>query len=135
MSIRKRTWKIGRGDVRTAWVLDYFDQNRKRRLCTFDRKADAEKFAATTRIEIGKGIHVADRDSITVKMAGDMWLDECRAENLEPLTVEQYEQHLRLHIVPFIGAEKLSHLNVPFVSSFRTKLRNEGRSPQWSAVS
>jgi integrase len=51
------------------------------------------------------------------------------AENLETLTIQQYEQHLRLHIVPFIGSEKLSHLNVPFVSSFRTKLRDEGRSP------
>ena len=129
MSIRKRVWKTGKGDVRTAWVLDYFDQNRKRRLRTFDRKQDAEKFEATTRIEIGKGIHIADRDSITVQQAGEMWLDECRAENLETLTIQQYEQHLRLHIVPFIGSEKLSHLNVPFVSSFRTKLRDEGRSP------
>ncbi|WP_338692815.1 tyrosine-type recombinase/integrase [Bradyrhizobium sp. 26S5] len=129
MSIRKRTWKTGKGDLRTAWVLDYSDQNRKRRLRTFDRKQDAEKFEATIRIEIGKGIHVADRDSITVKEAGDMWLAECRAENLEPTTLEQYDQHLRLHIVPFIGSEKLSHLNVPFVSSFRTKLRDEGRSP------
>jgi len=129
MSIRKRTWKTANGDVRTAWVLDYFDQNRKRRLRTFDRKQDAEKFEATTRIQIGKGIHVADRESITVKEAGNMWLAECRAENLEPTTLEQYDQHLRLHIVPFIGSEKLSHLNVPFVSSFRTKLRDEGRSP------
>lgn len=129
MSIRKRTWKTANGDIRTAWVLDYFDQNRKRRLRTFDRKQDAEKFEATTRIEIGKGIHVADRDSITVKEAGDMWLAECRAENLEPTTLEQYDQHLRLHIVPFIGSEKLSHLNVPFVSSFRTRLRDDGRSP------
>jgi len=129
MSIRKRTWKTANGDVRTAWVLDYSDQNRKRRLRTFDRKQDAERFEANTRIEIGKGIHVADRDSITVKIAGEMWLAECRAENLEPLTIEQYRQHLRLHIVPFIGAEKLSHLTVPFVSSFRTKLRDEGRSP------
>lgn len=129
MSIRKRTWKTANGDIRTAWVLDYFDQNRKRRLRTFDRKQDAEKFEATTRIEISKGIHVADRDSITVKEAGDMWLAECRAENLEPTTLEQYDQHLQLHIVPFIGSEKLSHLNVPLVSSFRTKLRDEGRSP------
>jgi integrase len=129
MSIRKRVWKTPGGDVRTAWVLDYFDQNRKRRLRTFDRKQDAERFEANTRVEIGKGIHVADRDSITVKQAGEMWLAECRAEDLERTTVEQYDQHLRLHIVPLIGAEKLSQLNIPIISAFRARLRDEGRSP------
>jgi integrase len=128
MSIRKRTWKTDSG-VHTAWVLDYFDQNRKRRLRTFERKSDAEHFAANTRIEIGKGIHVADSASITVKQAGQMWLEECEAEHLERTTIEQYRSHLNLHIIPFIGAEKLSHLNVPAINAFRTKLRTEGRSP------
>jgi integrase len=67
--------------------------------------------------------------AITVKDAGDMWLAEGRAENLEPLTIDGYEQHLRLHICPMLGAEKLSHLNVPVISSFRARLRDEGRSP------
>src|SRR4051812_30476449 len=102
MSIRKRVWQTGNGTVRTKWVLDYFDGARKRRHRTFDRKSDAETFEATTRIEIGKGIHVADSSSVTVKMAGDAWLDACRGEGLEATTIEQYEQHLRLHIVPFI---------------------------------
>jgi integrase len=128
MSIRKRVWKTSDGAVRTAWVLDYFDQHRKRRLRTFDRKQDAETFQANTRVEIGKGIHIPERESITVKQAGDLWLAECKAEDLEPTTVEQYAQHLRLHIVPFIGATKLSQIGVPTVSAFRTKLREEGRS-------
>ncbi|MDR6304685.1 integrase [Nitrobacter vulgaris] len=128
MSIRKRAWKTSDGTVRTAWVLDYFDQHRKRRLRTFDRKQDAERFQANTRVEIGKGIHIAERESITIKQAGDLWLAECRAENLEPTTVEQYSQHLRLHIEPFMGATKLSQIGVPRVSAFRTTLREQGRS-------
>jgi hypothetical protein len=128
MSIRKRVWKTADGAVRAAWVLDYFDGTRKRRLKTFKRRQDAEKFGAKARVDIGKGIHVSDRDSITVKEAGKLWLAECRADDLEPTTIEQYDQHLRLHIVPFIGATKLSQLGVPTISAFRTKLRDEGRS-------
>jgi hypothetical protein len=40
-TIRKRTGTSG-GKGKTAWVVDYFDQNRKRHLKTFERKKDAE---------------------------------------------------------------------------------------------
>src|SRR2546421_3237891 len=40
---------------------------------------------------------------------------------------EQYEQHLRLHIAPFIGAEKLSRLTVPMMSAFRDRLHGQAR--------
>src|SRR5215204_5383582 len=36
--------------------------------------------------------------------------------------------YLRLHIVPFIGREKLSKLTVGFVRAFEDKLREEKRS-------
>jgi hypothetical protein len=41
-SIRKRTWNSG-GETKTAWVVDYFDQDGKRRLKTFARRADAKE--------------------------------------------------------------------------------------------
>jgi integrase len=97
-------------------------------LKTFSRKTDANNFAANTRIDIGKGVHVAERASITVGTGAELWLAECRADNLEQSTIAQYEQHTRIHIIPFIGAEKLSKLTVPFISAFRDRLRTEGRS-------
>jgi integrase len=129
MSIRKRVWGSATKGMREAWVVDYADQSGKRRHRTFQRKREADEFAANTRVDIGKGIHVADRVSITVKHAGDFWLAECKAEQLEVGTTEAYERHLRLHIEPFIGAEKLSKLTVPVISAFRNRLRDEGRSP------
>ncbi|MGC1750675.1 MAG: site-specific integrase, partial [Pseudolabrys sp.] len=42
--------------------------------------------------------------------------------------LEQYQQHLRLHIVPFMGRTKLSKLTAPAVRAFADKLREEGRS-------
>ena len=65
---------------------------------------------------------------MTVKEAGELWLESSRRAHLEVSTIEQYEQHLRLHIVPFIGREKLSKLSAPLVRAFQDRLHNEGRS-------
>ena len=40
-----------------------------------------------------------------------------------------YAEHTELHIFPFIGAKKLSELNVPSVNAFADQLREEDRSP------
>src|SRR5262249_27260827 len=43
-------------------------------------------------------------------------------------SIEQYEQHLDLHIYPLLGKTKLSKLNVPTVRAFADRLRDLGRS-------
>jgi hypothetical protein len=44
------------------------------------------------------------------------------------MTVKGYEEHVDLHIVPFIGAKKLAELTVPAVNAFADQLRDAGRS-------
>ena len=128
VSVRKRQWRNGKGEAREAWVVDYVDREGKRRLKTFNKKKSANEFAAKARVEIGEGTHVADSASVTIKAASEMWLARCRASDLEKSTIEQYEQHVRLHIVPFIGADKLSKVTVPFVRSYQDALHSKGRS-------
>jgi integrase len=65
---------------------------------------------------------------VTIKTAGENWLKHARREGLEPTTVDAYDQHLRLHIVPFIGTKKLSQLTRPHVETFRNTLIDNGRS-------
>jgi integrase len=127
VSIRKVSWQTRKGTT-TAWIASYSDANRKRHHKNFSRKSDADTWLAETVVQVRKGMHVADSASITVQKAGDFWLARCAANNLEPSTIKQYEQHLNLHIVPFIGGYKLSQLNVPLVSAFRDRLHAEGRS-------
>ena len=88
MSVRKRVWLSAKGP-REAFVVDYSDGAGRRRLKTFNRKTDANEFAANTRVDIGKGMHVADRASITVKTAAELWLAEGLADNLERSTLAQ----------------------------------------------
>lgn len=127
MSIRKRTWTSAKGDEKTAWVVDYVDGKGKRRLKTFTKKKDADQFAATAKVEVREGVHVAESASATVKEAGDKWI-KAAGRRVERGTLVQYRQHLDLHIAPFLGETLLSRLTVPAVRDFEDKLLDEGRS-------
>lgn len=124
MSVRKR-----KGAHKKPWQVDYRDGQDKRRSKQFATKKEADTFASTAAVEVREGIHVADRATVTVKVAGEFWLASVDAGQLERSTREQYASHLRLHINPFIGATKLSNLNVPRVRAFADELRKKGRSP------
>jgi integrase len=132
-SVRKRSWISKRGEEKTGWFVDYYDQHGKRQRKQFARKKNADAFALTAQIEIRDGTHVVEADSVSVVEAGEAWIRTAEQgsndrEPLERSTVEQYEQHLRLHISPFIGRLKLAKLNVPTVRDFADKLRANGRS-------
>ena len=128
MSIRKRTWTTAKGQEKTAWVTDYVDGKGVRRLKTFARKKEADAFASTAAVEVREGVHVADRDTVTVKQAGAMWIASSEAAALDRSTIEAYRQRLDLHIAPFIGSEKLSKITVLAVRGFADTLRAHGRS-------
>lgn len=129
MGVRKRTWITRRGVEKSAWVVEYTDQQSNRRLKTFTKKKDADSFSANTSVEIRDGVHVADAASITVEVAATNWIATAEANGLEPTTIEQYRQHVNLHIVPLIGSKLLSRLNVPDIRAFEDELRSTGRSP------
>jgi integrase len=133
MSIRKRTWKTSKGIEKEAWVVDYVDkiEGGKRRLKAFDKKKDATNFAASASVEVRAGTHTADSASITVAEAGKLWIATGEKNSLERATLNAYRQHLDLHIVPSLGAMKLSQLSAPMVREFEDRLSSDDqpRSP------
>lgn len=128
MSVRKREWTTRQGEAKTAWVVDYTDQKGTRRLKTFARKKDADAFSSSTAVAISRGEHVADSATVTVEKAAGFWLTSAAEAGLERGTLQQYRQHVDLHITPFLGAERLSRLTVPGLREFQDRLRSEGRS-------
>ncbi|TPJ28033.1 site-specific integrase [Mesorhizobium sp. B2-7-2] len=128
VSIRKRTWQPARGREKEAWIVDYKDLNGVRRLKTFEKKKEADRFEEQVKQELRTGIHVAEADTITVKQAGANWLADCEQLGLERSTRESYRAHLDLHITPFIGELLLTKLNIPTIRNWQKRLHDEGRS-------
>jgi integrase len=129
MSVRKREWTNPKGEQKSAWIVDYSDAAGKRHIKTFQRKKDADAFAATASVEVREGTHVADRETVTVEAASKLWIASARASGLERSSIEDYERTLRLHIVPFIGTLRLNALTTVRLRAFEDQLREEGRSP------
>src|SRR5262249_23212727 len=106
MSVRKRAWITSKGEEREAWIVDYSDQTGARHLKTFERKKEADAYHATVRVDIRAGVHTSSK--ATVAGAGKHWIESCKGHGLEASTVESYQQHLDDHIVPYLGAVRLS---------------------------
>jgi integrase len=128
MSVRRRSWVNRDGSPGEAWIVDYVDQRGRRHNKNFDRKRDADAYHAAVAVDVRQGTHLPDSESITVAEAGRLWLVSGDAAGLERTTLDCYRQHVDFHIVPLIGAVKLSQLTVPMVRHFEDKLRTK-RSP------
>lgn len=128
MSIRKREWSTPSGEVRTAWQVDYRDAAGVRRSKQFQRKRDADDWLTNAKSEVQRGTHTADSRSITLAKAAENWIARGRREGLEESTIDAYDQHVRLHIEPRLGAKKLNQLTKPMIEEFRDWLLDNGRS-------
>jgi len=121
-AIRKRSWTNQRGDPQQAWLVDYRDAAGKRRSKQFSRKKDAEAWSTSTAWHVTQGTHTADSATVTVKEAAEIWLKRAEAEGLERATIQAYRGIARLHVIPLLGALKLSRLTRPVVEQFRDDL-------------
>jgi integrase len=120
-SIRKRSWSSG-GETKTAWVVDYADQDGKRRLKTFKTRKDAVAWSVQAQHQVAIGTHTPESTTITIGEACDRWLRRCETEGLEPATLRQYRSHVEHHIRPLIGNVKLARLSAPAVQDFADRL-------------
>lgn len=125
-TVRKRT--LPSGLVR--WRAAYTDGAGNRRTKQFARKSDGEAWLVEIRHDVARGLHTPGSISPTVKEAAALWIKRCDEKRLEQMTIKGYEEHVDLHIVPFIGAKKLSDLTVPAVNAFADSLREAGRSSE-----
>ncbi|HXC14158.1 MAG TPA: site-specific integrase [Stellaceae bacterium] len=121
-TIRKRTWITGKGEAKTAWVADYFDQHRKRHKKQFPTRRGADQWLLRARGEVRDGVHTPDNVSITVGEAADLWLQRAAANGLDRGSQRTYQQMARLAIVPLLGEVRLSRLTRAMVETFRDEL-------------
>jgi integrase len=129
MSVRKRTWTTKKGTNKEAWVVDYVDQTGKRHLKTFNRKKEADAYHSYVNVEVSRGEHTPESESITVAEATRLWIASGERACLEQSTLTQYRQHADLHIIPYLGMFKLAQLSAPLIRDFEDKLRSGTPAP------
>jgi len=122
MSVRKHKWTTRKGEQREAWLVDYTDGSGKRRAKFFQRKKDADAYHASVRVEVQQGIHTPPSRSITVAAAAADWLKYIEAEKRDAATMVGYRILVNKHIIPRLGATKLSSLTHARVQKFRDDL-------------
>jgi integrase len=126
-TIRKRQW-LSNGIVKSSWICAYADQSGKRHIKTFISKSEATRWSVEALHQVAAGVHTPASASITVGECFTRWIAHSEAEGLERSTVRQRQQHLKLHVAPFIGAVKLSAFTRPHAHKFADRLRDSGRS-------
>ena len=112
-SVAKREWDH-RGEVKSAWVVRYTDHGGKRRMKTFDKKKEADKYRLKVESEIERGEHVANDDALTVLKICDLYLKQCenrvRAGDGGRVWYRTVQGVINNHITPRLGARPMHEL-------------------------
>lgn len=128
-SVRKRKW-THKGVEKEAWVVAYTDQGGKRRIKTFEKKKDADSYRTKVEIEIERGLHVAASATVTIKEAGEAWLNDCCRrrrvkDQMAGTTINVYGAYLKNHIIPEFGRTLVRDLRAIDVQDFINKKREQ----------
>jgi integrase len=122
MSVRKKVIDKGTPQEQLWWIADYTDGSGKRHQERFKRKAEAEAHEQKSKVAIRAGTHVSLDSNLTIADVADQWIKRVEANARERATIRQYREHIRLHILPRIGALKLAKLTKGHVEGFRDGL-------------
>jgi integrase len=117
-------------------LVDFKDQNGKRRARQFQTKREADHYMVTARAQVSQGLYIHEGETVRVAEAASKWLGHCArrlelGRRMERATFQDYEGKLRLHILDpeiGLGTIKLSRLTRMAVSEFRDRLLESGRS-------
>lgn len=100
-SIRKITYSLKNGKPSVYWQVSYYVGG-KRKKKQFDRQSKANAFKIKVEGELHAGIHIADKESVTISEAALKFLDDFEAlvhSGLrERSTFKQYYFHVYNHI-------------------------------------
>lgn len=104
------------------WQVRYTAEDGIRRLAptTFDTKKDADRWLVATEADMMRGDWLdPDAGKVSLKEFADRWVKE---RDLKARTREEYERHLRLHVLDQLGKRPLSEINPGHVRTGRNAL-------------
>jgi integrase len=125
-SVSKRKWRTPAGELRSAWVVSFSDQDGKPQRRQFPSKREADEERVRVERELSQGTHVPDGK--TVGEAAHEFLDDfwrlVEDGERDRSTHKAYAEHVNLHISKMeIAKIKLSRLAPRDCQAFATKLQ------------
>ncbi len=151
-TIRKRKWRGPKGERRTGYLLDYFDNLGVRQRKQFPTRAEADAERVKVEGQLANGTYRRDASRVTVKEVCSAFLEWCEGRNerdermtskllavreghvwnyIAPDPKWQAERRTRGRVKAFeggIGEIKLAQLSARSVGAFRDRLRSAGVS-------
>jgi len=135
-SIRKRTWISVTGEVKTAWIVDWFNKRGERKRQQFRNKKMADQFRVRVEGQLWDGTYRPDADKLTVRDAAIAFIEYCEGRNIrdERMTRKMlavYRGHVNnyiLHQDIGLGTFSLSQLTARSIGDFRDRVRDIGVS-------
>jgi hypothetical protein len=129
-SVRKRSWRTG-AEPKTAWIVDYRDNDGHRQRKHFSTKKAADKFRIDIEGQLQAGLYRAAADKVTIAEASASFLQYCegrhrRDERMTRKMLVVYRGHVGNHILHAahgIGALRLAQFTARSVGTFRDALR------------
>jgi len=106
---------------RGKWVLDYYDQHGKRRWeTTQGNRKEAMELLGQRLLEIGRGDYLAPTDrKVPFAEFAVQWLSN-RESKIRPATIEQYQNHINRHLVPYFGTVLVGRIDLPLVNAYNS---------------
>ena len=117
-------WKSPNGK-KEAWVVDYRDQDGKRHQVACAYKKKRQPITTRWRSACGRATHTPESRSLTVAEAGELWLRDADATELNAHR-RRLPVHLKSYIVPSsdLQCERWRNCNVPRAAKFKTSWRS-----------
>lgn len=112
---------------RGKFVLDFRDQDGKRRWETYDTRKEADQALANRIPELKRGAYRAPTEVLTFAAVAAMWLEGKRNHRLSSFA--QWQTHLDLHLLPTLGAFKVNQIQVRHLEALRDERRRAGLAP------
>jgi integrase len=126
-SIHLRTWKDGK---RKSYVVRYRDASGKAHHETVGpSKKEAERVLAERMSEINRGVYEELRQS-TFGQFAERWLEEYAKPRLKPSTLDSYQRHFDLHLLPALGRFPLAAISTGRIEELVNELLASGLSPK-----
>ncbi len=109
--------------------LGWQDGRRRRKTYTGATQEEVSGKLLAARAAHASGLPVAPKQQ-TLKQFLDRWLVECVKPAVRPLTLQQYQQHVKLYLGPALGSHRLEKLAAVQVQAFLNAQLKRGLSPR-----